>query len=71
MRKESIEASKGRMMIEKSMAHWAPKVFLLVMHLLPSWTVLKSRTEILAKESGFRRWTNAWYGWSRHACQEE
>ena len=53
MRKESIEARKGRMTIEKSIAHWAPKVFVLVMRLLPSWTVLKSITEILAKESGF------------------
>ena len=46
------------MTIKKGIAHWAPRVFVLVMRLLPSWTVLKSRTEILAKESGFRRWTN-------------
>ena len=53
MRKEAIEAGKGRMTIEKGIAHWAPKVFVLVMRLLPSWTVLKSMTEILTKESGF------------------
>ena len=53
MRKEAIEAGKGRVMIEKGIAHWVPKVFVLVMCLLPSWTVLKSITEILAKESGF------------------
>ena len=53
MRKEVIEAGKGRMTIKKGIAHWAPRVFVLVMRLLPSWTVLKSKTAILAKESGF------------------
>ena len=41
------------MTIDKGKACWVPKAFVLVMRLLPSWTVLKSMTEILAKESGF------------------
>ena len=53
MRKRSYRSREGRMTIKKGIAHWAPRVFVLVMRLLPSWTVLKSRTEILAKESGF------------------
>ena len=44
MIKEAYEAGKGWMM---GPTHWAAKVFMLLMHLLPAMTVLKSKAKVL------------------------